>query len=241
MDNLTVIKMLENKQSAVFTTQQLAVLLRMDINSASVKLNRLAEKKVLVRILRGRYTLPSNPILAVASTIYQPSYVSLLAAFEHYGTTTQSPRIIDVVNPVRSGQLPVNIASGQFIVRFIKVAPSLLYGYTKIYLGEVAALIAEKERAIVDNFLFPEYSPLDEAAACIKSGINHNKAIDYAMQTKKQTVMKRLGYMLSQEGINCSPNDFGVLSKTYVPLDPKLPRRGKHDAKWRLIINRVVE
>jgi len=241
MDNLTIIKMLEKKQSAVFTTQQLAVLLRMDINSAAVKLNRLVEKGALERIIRGRYTLPSNPILAVASAIYPPSYVSLLAAFEHYGTTTQSPRIIDVINPVHSGQIPVTIESGRFILRFIKVTPSFMYGYTKTYLGEIAALLAEKEKAIIDSFLFSEYISLDEVAACIQSGINHKKAIDYAMCTNRQTVMKRLGYMLSEEGINCSPKDFGKLSKTYVPLDPKLPRRGKHDKKWRLIINRVIE
>lgn len=241
MDNLTVIKILESKQSSVFTTQQLATLLKMDVDSVAVKLNRLVDKGVLIRILRGRYTLPSTPILAVASAIYHPSYVSLLSAFEHYGTTTQSPRIIDVINPMRSGQIPVNIENGRFIIRFIKTAPLLMYGYTKTYLGETVALIAEKEKAVVDGLLFSEYIPLDEVAACIKTGIDYKKAVDYAMRTKRQTVMKRLGFMFSKEGIVCSPDDFGKLSKTYVPLDPKLPRRGEHDRKWHVISNRVIE
>lgn len=241
MDNLTVIKLLESKQSAVFTTQQLAALLKMDANAAAVKLNRLVDKRVLIRVIRGRYTLPSTPILAVASAIYHPSYVSLLAAFEHYGATTQSSRIIDVINPMRSGQIPIDIENGSFLVRFIKTAPSLMYGYTKTYLGETVALIAEKEKAVVDSLLFSEYIPLDEVAACIKTGIDYKKAVDYAVRTKRQTVMKRLGFMFSKEGIVCSPDDFGKLSKTYVPLDPKLPRRGEHDRKWHVIINRVVE
>jgi predicted transcriptional regulator of viral defense system len=241
MDNVTVLKLLESKQSAVFTTQQLALLLKMDTNAVAVKLNRLVKKGVLLRILRGRYTLPSTPILAVASSLYHPSYVSLLAAFEHYGTTTQSPRVIDVINPIHSGQLQVNIETGRFLVRFIQLVPSLMYGYTKTYLGGTAALIAEKEKAIVDGLLLSEYIPLDEVAASIQSGIDHKKILDYGMRTKRQTVMKRLGYLLSEEGIACSPNDFGTLSKTYVPLDPKLPRRGKHDQKWHVIINRVIE
>ena len=241
MDNLTFVKLLESKQSAVFTTQQLAALLRMDVNSAAVKLSRLVDKGVLIRVIRGRYTLTSNPILAVASAIYYPSYVSLLAAFEHYGATTQSPRIIDVINPIRSGQIPINIETGSFIVRFIKTVRSLMYGYTKTYLGGTMSLIAEKEKAVVDSLLFLEYIPLDEVAACIKDGIDYKKAVEYAVRTKRQTVMKRLGFLFSKEGIVCSPDDFGTLSKTYVPLDPKLPRKGKHDRKWHVIINRVVE
>jgi len=241
MDNLTVIKLLESKQSAVFTTQQLTALLKMDVDSAAVKLNRLVNKGFLIRVIRGRYTLPSNPILSVSSAIYHPSYVSLLAAFEHYGTTSQSPRIIDVINPMRSCQIPINIENGRYLVRFIKVAPPLMYGYTKTYLGGTSALIAEKEKAVVDSLLFSGYVPLDEVVACIKTGIDYKKAVDYAVRTKRQTVIKRLGYLLSKEGIDCSPDDFGKLSKTYVPLDTKFPRRGKHDRKWHVIINRVIE
>jgi predicted transcriptional regulator of viral defense system len=142
---------------------------------------------------------------------------------------------------MRSGQIPIKIENGRFLIRFIKIVPSLMYGYTKTYLGGTVALIAEKEKAVVDSLLFSEYIPLDEVATCIKTGIDYKKAVDYAMRTKRQTVMKRLGFMLSKEGIVCSPDDFGALSKTYVPLDPKLPRRGKHDRKWHVIINRVVE
>lgn len=241
MDNLAFTKMLERGQSAVLTTQQLAVSLDMELNATSVKLKRLVDKGVLVRVIRGRYTLPSTNILAVASNIYHPSYVTLLASFEYHGTTTQSPRVIDIFNPVHSGRISLALEAGKYELRFVKVNASLMYGYRKVFFGETAALVAEKEKAIVDGLLIPEYVSLDEILACIRGGIEPERAIEYAKRTKRQIVMKRLGYLLSTEGIDCLPDDFNGLSRTYVPLDPALPRRGKYDSKWRLIVNRVIE
>jgi predicted transcriptional regulator of viral defense system len=240
MNSLTFTKLFENGQSAVLTTQQLAVLLDMDIGSATVKLNRLVNEGVLVHVLRGRYTLAWAHILAVASGIYHPSYVTLLAAFEYYGSTTQSPRVIDIFNPVHSGKISMKLEEGQYIIRFVKVSSRLIYGYNKIYFDRMVALVAEKEKAIVDGLLLPEYVPFDETVECIRSGIDRQKAIEYARGTRRQAVMKRLGYLLSNEGIECSPDDFNGFSRTYVPLDPAFPRLGKYDSKWRLIVNRVI-
>jgi len=241
MNDLELTKMLEGGQTAVLTTQQLAAMMRMNANSTAVKLNRFVNRNVLVRVTRGRYTLPSTDILAVASSIYSPSYVSLLAAFEYHGTTTQSPRIIDVVNPIHSGQITLSLEAGRFIIRFVKVDPALVFGYEKTFLNGMAALIAEKEKATVDSLLLPGYVSLDETAACIRNKIDHIKAMDYAKRIGRQSVIKRLGYLLSIVGINCSPEYLTGLSKTYVPLDPALPKRGKYDSKWRIIANRVIE
>lgn len=238
MNDLELTRTLQDSQSAVFTTQQLAVILNMSSELVAVKLNRLVNRGVLIRLKRGLYTLPSTDVLAVASGIYQPSYVSLLSAFDYYGTTTQTPRIIDVINPVRSGKMPLELDAGQYSARFIKVKPSSVTGYKRIYINGIAAQIAEKEKAIIDALIFMNYVPLDETVACIRSGIDSKRIVELAMQTEKQSVMKRLGYILSMNGIDC---DFGMLSETYVPLDPSLPNRGKHDSKWHVIINRVIE
>ncbi len=49
MNTITFIKRLEKNQSPVFTTQQLAVLLETNIDTAAVKLNRFTDKKVLIQ------------------------------------------------------------------------------------------------------------------------------------------------------------------------------------------------
>lgn len=241
MDNVALARMLQKGQMTVYTTQQLAVMMGMKINAATVRLNRLVKKGVLVRVMRNRYTLPSADVLAVTSNIYPPSYVSLLAALEQYGVTTQSPRVIDVVNLSRSGKLSLALDSGRFEVHFLKVNRSLMYGYNKIFREGKTAMIAEKEKVIVDSLLFSEYVSLDDIVACIDNDITCKRAIDYARRTGRQTVMKRLGYLLSTRGLECSPDDFSILSRTYIPLDPRQPRRGRYDPTWRVIVNRVIE
>jgi len=241
MDNVALVRNLEKSQLSVFTTQQLAIMMQMNVASATVKLNRLVKKGVLIRIIQGRYILPSADILSIASSIYPPSYISLLAAYEYYGTTTQTPRIIDVINTQRSTTLSLSLETGKFNIRFIKVDRSLMYGYNKIIINGKATMIAEKEKSIIDGLIFSRYVPLDEVFSCIQSISDHTKTIQYAILSKRQTIMKRLGYLLSVQNIKCSPKNFPHLSKTYVPLDPRHPRQGKYEKTWRIIINKVIE
>ena len=145
MNDLTLVKNLEKAKLTVFTTQQLSVILGMNTTSTVVRLNRLVKKGVLLRLIQGKYTLPSSDIFPLASTMYSPSYVSLYSAFEYYGTTTQSPRIIDVINTTTSKNLTISLEKGKFNLRFIKTNPSLLFGYTKINQDGKEMIIAEKE------------------------------------------------------------------------------------------------
>jgi len=102
-------------------------------------------------------------------------------------------------------------------------------------------LKTDKEKAIVDSLFLTGYVTLDETVACLRSKIEYKKAMDYARRIDRQSVIKRLGYLLSTVGIQCPSEYSSGLSKTYVPLDPSLPKRGKYDPKWRIIINRVIE
>ena len=241
MNDWALARKLEGGRLAIHTTQQLAVTLGLGPASARVRLNRLVERGVLARPLRGRYCLVSADHLAVAAGIYQPSYVSMLAAFEFHGTTTQAARIIDVINPVHSGRMSLNLESGRFEVRFVKVQGPLMYGYMRVFRNGAAASVAEKEKAIVDTILLPGRAPLDEAWACIRTGIDVPKAMDYARRTGRQSVIKRLGYLLSAAGLRPGSSKSGRLSRTYVPMDPSLPKRGVFDRDWRVIVNRVIE
>ncbi len=241
MDRLSIVKAMESHQTPIFTTQQFAALVGLKVGSASVLLSRLVKAGIVMRVLRGRYALPSTNALAVATGIYVPSYVSLWAAFEYHGSTTQSPMVIDVVNPVHSGSRHLHLEDGRYALRFIKTASRLVFGFRKEYLAGRVAFIAEKERAVVDGVLFPGHVPLGEVTSAIRSGVDSRKTLEYARRTGKQSVLKRTGYLLSAVGAGGRSIDPAELSGTYVPLDPALPRRGRHDPKWRVIVNAVVE
>lgn len=241
MDRLSIVKAMESHQMPVFTTQQFAALVGLNVSSASVLLSRLVKAGIVTRVLRGRYALPSTNALAVATGMHVPSYVSLWAAFEYHGSTTQSPRVIDVVNPVHSGSHRLHLEDGRYVLRFIKTASRLVFGFKKEYLGGRVAFIAEKERAVVDGLLFPGRVPLGEVISAIESGVDGRKTLEYARRTGKQSVLKRTGFLLSAVGTGGPSIDSSELSGTYVPLDPGRPRRGRHDPKWRVIVNAVIE
>ncbi len=190
--------------------------------------------------MRNRYCLPDTDILSIASGIYRPSYVTGLAALAYYNITTQTPRVIDVINADHSGKIEIKLHTGIYMIQFIRVNKEFITGFNKVYIPK-AANIASKEKIIIDGLQHPGYFPLDEIMACVKEGINATKTIRFARQTRKQTVIKRLGYILKRAGYDLSSEDMGPISDTYIPLDPALSRRGEHDAKYRVIVNRVIE
>jgi predicted transcriptional regulator of viral defense system len=106
--------------------------------------------------------------------------------------------IIDIVNPIHSGRMDLHLESGDFKVRFVKVAGRLVFGYLRVLRQGAAANVADKEKAVIDTLLLPGYAPLDEAAACIRSGIDLKRAMEYARRTGRQAVVKRLGYLLTK-------------------------------------------
>jgi predicted transcriptional regulator of viral defense system len=240
VNDLALVRLLEKRQSAVLSTQQAAAALGLTVPGARVRLSKMVARGTLFRVMRGRYALPSEDPLAVASSLYFPSYVSLMAAVAHHGTTTQSPRILDVVNPVHSGRTGLSLEAGSYQIRFIRVPPSYLYGFSKVPIGHSFALIAEKERAVIDGLLFPRYAPLDETVECLRSGIDVPLLVHYARRTGRKAVWKRLGHLLSQASLEVSPRVFGKLSRTFVPLDPALPRRGRYDSTWRVLVNTEI-
>jgi predicted transcriptional regulator of viral defense system len=241
MNRLDIVKKLEEQHLSVFTTQQVATLLGAGVKTAAVALHRLVRDKVLVRVTRGRFCLPGTPVLSVASNIYPPSYVSLWSAFEYHGTTTQSPRVVDVVTTRFSGRLKVALEHGTYAIRFLKVGPSFIYGQGKVLIEGKAAFIADLERAMVDGLMYPGRVPVDEVAGMLRGRIRPALAIEYARRTGRQSVMKRTGFLLNLLGYECGPADLGRLSGTYVLLDPARPRRGKYDKTWRIIMNTVIE
>jgi predicted transcriptional regulator of viral defense system len=241
MDRLGIVRTLDSQRSPVVTTRQFALITGVSPRTARLRLHRLVRDGVLVRVMKGHYCLPDTDPRAVATGVFAPSYVTLLKAFEFHGTTTQSSRGIDVVNAVRSRALKLELDEGSLDVRFIRVAPDLVFGCEKVSLGGKDAFMADRERAVIDGLMFPGRVPLDEVVECLRDGIDVAKAADYARRTGRQVVMKRLGHLVEASGHAIPPDAIGPLTPTWVPLDPALPRRGRHDARWRVIVNRVVE
>ena len=228
-------------QSPVITNQQFAAIFDIDIEYSSVLLSRMVAAGDLIRISRGKFALGDTNILAISTNIHIPSYVSLWKAFEHHGCTTQMPRVIDVINSKKSGNSSLKTSSGAYLIKFVKTHPFNIFGFEKVLLDGKTAMIADREKAIVDGLLFVGQVPVDEIFSALKSGVDVGKIVGYAARINKQAVSKRLGFLMDRAGYCVPQNSFPSLSDTYVPVDPQMPRRGKHHSKWRVMENTVIE
>ncbi len=239
MNDLEIHRKLSDFESPVFSIGQLKAVLDTDYNGTVVKLNRLVNKGVLIRVMRGLYSLPATDPLCISSFLERPSYISLWAALRYHGLTDQSPRIIDVINPKRSENITLNHQDGKFELRFIKTGPERIFGCSRENIGGHSCFMADAEKTIVDCLLYISRVPLEETIGAVHKGMDPGKLIDYTNRIGKQSLKKRMGYLLERSGFDVEPEMFGRLSLTYVRLDPSGERRGTYDRKWHILQNGV--
>ena len=171
------------KNMPVFTTKQISALIGEDY--AKVYLHRLIKRGRIIKLKRGYYTVHDDPVI-FASHIYYPSYISLLYAFQHYGTTTQLPRLIDVMTCRKDSILEIE---------FIKIR--YLWGYHTIRYRDFEIFIAELEKAIIDAVI-TERVPIDEIQNAIQR-CDIKKLEEYTLRTNLST-MKKVGYVCELSG-----------------------------------------
>ena len=70
--------------------------------------------------------------------------------------------------------------------------------------------------------------------------MNVGRLVEYALRLDVGAVIRRLGFLLENSGID-APADLerlrAKLTKTYHLLDPDLPAEGRRVARWRLRLN----
>ena len=206
-------------------------------------LHRLVSVGILRRLANGRYLfvgLSGSPAEAqpfyLGTRLVEPSYVSFWSALHYYGWTEQAPRMILFATTRVSGRRRV----GSYSFRFVKLAPSRFFGYAAVRDGNLEVPLAEPEKAIVDSLYLPltaggmglVASALPESLATLDVA----RLQSYAARMGTRSLVSRLGHLLARLGI-----DAEILlpraSSVYVKLDPHGSRRGRYDARWKVIGN----
>jgi predicted transcriptional regulator of viral defense system len=235
MKSTEFIEMLKSSKSSVFTFSQLARILGKSEEYAKVFINRLTGKELL-RLEKNKYTLKGTNPFSVASNIIFPSYISFITAYSYYNLTTQIPRTFFVVSLKQ--RMPVNFNSN--LVRFVKFERLRFFGYRREILDGKFLFVAEPEKAILDSLYLPKYCPISETFFALKNAnLNLEKLFRYAKQMKSAALIKRLGYLMEEAGMDASR--LRISFKNYSLLNPSLPAKGNRNEKWKLIINEVVE
>jgi predicted transcriptional regulator of viral defense system len=116
----------------------------------------LRRDRIVKRAANGIYYTPDASSYEIASSIVEPSYVSLISALRFYNITEQIPNTVYVLSSRRHR----NIGISDTKVEFIKVRPSLMYGYKKVD----GAMVADPEKAIIDMLYLGKFEEYAEEA-----------------------------------------------------------------------------
>ena len=236
MRDLHFLKLIRNTKLAVFTPMDISRLIRSTTDYVYTYMNRLVMRELIVRIEQGKYTLPDTPIESVATNLLYPSYISFLSGFYYHKRTTQIPRVITVV----SARSKRTIAYQGYNIRFIKFPPEKVFGYERNKNSNIWYL-ASVEKCIADSLYLPKNCSMVDTFMALKQGVDEETLINYGLKMNSIVTLKRMGFLLDKVGIDVYDVLKPYLNSKDDPLDPQLPKNGKKDKKWKLIINTEVE
>lgn len=218
----------------------------------------------IVRLRRGLYAgtgqLPGGvdvPPFVLATALISPSRaaIALWSALAHHDLTDQVPVVVTAITPrkvvtpsMRAGQKSggrhVWLVAG-IECQFVTLSEKRYgIGLQRAWIDERFPFsITDRERTVLDTFAMPRrFGGIGEGLAVLDRALDTldvDKLIDYALQYGSRTLVKRLGWSLQQTGVEASVLMplLEVPSSSYSVLDPGRPRRGRHDRRWKVIVN----
>jgi predicted transcriptional regulator of viral defense system len=224
-----------------FTPLLLADLFALERRQVYRLISRLKGTGLVAEVEKGKYLLLglepervlSNPLF-IGSHLIAPAYVSYWSALHYYGFTEQVPLTTFLATTKK--KRPVMFRGFRF--RFVSIKPYKFFGYRREGLGDLPALIADEEKAIVDSLDLPGYAGgVGEAAKALRAALDVLDVavlVEYANRMADKSLGSRLGYLLETLGL---PTKGVIRSASPVKLDPSGPRSGEMVTRWQVIVN----
>lgn len=218
-------------------------------------LERLQTKGWIKRIKRGRFAViplssgeertPQLHEFIVAMELVSPAAIAYWSALNHHGMTEQVPRTVFIAtnHPVR--RPPGEVLGVSY--KIVALRPEKFFGIVKDWIDETLFMVTDREKTIIDGLDLPQYAGgVDEISKAIVTGwaqIDEAKLRKYAANIGNSAVAKRLGFLMETLGLG----DVEKLRKAialapgFSPLDPTMPRHGKYNRRWRLLVNTEIK
>jgi predicted transcriptional regulator of viral defense system len=227
-------------------------------------LKMLCDAGWIVRLRRGLYAgtgqLPGGvdvPAPVMATALVTPSALAHWSALAHHDLTDQVPVVVTLITPkkvVTPSMRSAKRAGERHVWRVAGIECQFVTLSEKRYrIGlewawfdqRFRASITDRERTVLDLFALPSrFGGIGEGLSVLErtaGTLDLPKLVDYALRYESIAVAKRLGWALENTGV--ARPELGPLlelpARTYSLLEPGRPRRGGHDRRWMLILNRV--
>jgi predicted transcriptional regulator of viral defense system len=241
---------LSGRGQDIFTVSDAERVLHKPNTAVRKLLHGLAKRRWLQRLEKGKYLIVplsagmdshyTENELVIASHLIAPYYISYWTALSHYGLTEQPTRTVYIAITKRRQPLTLHGVT----YRFITLTRQKFFGYTRDWIGDKPVQMADRAKTLVDCLDHPELcGGIIEIAKGLwrsRNKVDWKQLTTYAQRMGNGAVLKRLGYLL--QVLELGPANFSERFRTrltagYVVLDPLAPRKGSHNARWRLLIN----
>lgn len=221
--------------------------------SARSFVRSLVERSLVTRLKPGLFVLlpfelgteteyMGHPwVVAKALAGGKDYYLSHGTAMEVHQMVTQPQLVVYVtaVKPLRSR----SIMGTEF--RFILGKKKHLFGIEEHWVTKQEKVwVSDLDHTIIDGLRQPEYcGGMTEVAKGLwmqRERVEPERLVAYAVRLGIGAVIRRLGFLLELYEIGTDKTTEALrdqLTSTYVPLDPVLPKQGKHLHRWRLQMN----
>ena len=218
-------------------------------------LERLQSKGWVRRIRRGRFAVvplssgedrsPQLHEFVVAMELVTPAVIAYWSALNHHGMTEQLPRTVFVAtgHPVR--RQPGDVLGVSY--KIVSLRQDKIFGVMKDWINEIPFSVTDREKTIIDGLDLPQYvGGVSEIAKTLTASwkvLDEKNLREYAAKIGNSAVTKRLGFMMETFGLG----DIETLrteiprAPGFSPLDPTMPKHGKYNRRWGLLINTEIQ
>ena len=181
---------------------------------------------------KGKYTLHE---FVIGSMLAQPYCISYWSALHHHGLTEQIPNMVFIQTTSRKKVQKQKIFGVEY--RIIRIKEEKIFGVERNWVEDTQINITDREKTLIDCLDKPQYcgGVVEVAKALNNEKPDVERLHLYAGKIGNSAVMRRLGYLSETMGIDLQLPK--IETRNYVYLDPTMPKRGKKNARWRLIIN----
>lgn len=214
------------QERPLFTLNDLQRELDHDRSYLRLMLHRMVDKRELIRVARGKYTVHRDPMI-YATYIETPSFFSYWTALRYHNLTTQEPSRLQVVTRKNRPDLEM--------IEFH--SSSRIFGYERRPYRDHHIFVADKERLLLDC-LGAGIVPIEELAELVRE-IDEAKVVLYCGEFQSRSLAKRAGYLLENAGKQAGRLQDQV-DHNYVPLDLSKRAEGKRNSRWKIVVNADV-
>jgi predicted transcriptional regulator of viral defense system len=114
------------------------------------------------------------------------------------------------------------------------------------WIDEIPFSVTDREKTIIDGLDLPQHvGGISEIAKALKDSwrtLDEKKLRSYAAKIGNSAVAKRLGFIMETLGLG----DVDALRKEaplapgFSSLDPTMPKQGKYNRRWGLLVNAEI-